>query len=398
MKVQWLLLMFGTVIFLTGRCDFPYSPEPQTLAIETTAGSTTVGSIYPVNTSKQICNPSIAPVGPYNGCMLWLNFGGDLNVVVPSTINGYAIDRTHVVQHDRLSISDSSNAIRWFMMRNELGIAGQIQDPEWSTHPDYIACLGGDNSGNWSGYAVRISDKACCKINRNGMQETSTPHIWLPAAAGKGPGAIINPVYDPETGFCDKKTIADFFGTDSVKVVWAKGTPLSLYYIDYGSDAMLTQLVKPKDRENWITESPLISPDGEWIVYNCFSNGIYESYAQQLKNSSTPILVAANAIEPHWWEHPEFLTTYIIYAQTPAANGLFTKGDFTDPANETSVALGATCKQEVSIATGNLPAHASFALIGSPLLIVNLPFKGGMSRDGRYLCTGYEGGYLMRLN
>jgi hypothetical protein len=398
MKRRDILMCLNFLATFSVGCDGLYSPQPQTTPSVIKTSQSSAGTIFPVNISKQICNPSIGKSGPYTGCMLWLNFGGDLNVTVPSSMSGYRIDRAHVIQHDRLSISDTTNTIRWFMMRDQLGISYQIQDPEWSTHPDYIVCLGGNSAADrgWSGYAVRISDKSYCKLNQNNLQETSSPHVWLPAAASGGNG-VTNPHYDPANGMCDVNTVRAFFGTDSVKLVYAKGNPLSLFYVDFHTGTMPVPLAKPAGRETWATESPLISPDGNWIVYNCFTIGLFEVYVQQLKANSAPILVAKDAIEPHWWVHPEFPRTYIVYSQIPAGAGYYIKEDYGDPTFTESGSLGATYKQEISIASGSFPAHASCELIGQPSLIVKLPFKGGISDDGKYLCTGYEQGYIISL-
>jgi len=330
--------------------------------------------------------------------MLWLNFAGDLNVRVPEDQSEYKTDRNSVRQHDRLSISDTSNTIRWFVMRDELKIRGQIQDPEWSTNPDYIACLGDElNDENWDSYAVRISDKASLKLSENNMVEISTPHLWI-GSTTTPPKPIDNPVYSSSRGgFADVATIRNFFGTDSVKVVYAaKKTGLTLFFIDYSAEVIKpVQLLKPKNRSTADLESPLISPDGSWIVYNCIYQGNYECYIQRLTENSTPILIAENAVDPHWWYNSTFQKTYIVYARL--IEDYFTKDDYTKPELSDGT-IGATYGQEILITSESLPIHASFKLVNDPYLIAHLPFKGGISNDGRFMCTGYGDGYIIRLN
>ena len=384
------------------QCDFVYSPEPAYSVVTsdntTDNSSIDAGTVYPVNGSRQICNPSMAPGGPYNGCMLWLNFGGDLNVRVPSGMSGYASDREHVHQHDRLTVSDTANTVRWFMMRDELGVAGQLQDPEWSTDADYVICLGDRNKdGKWSIYVIRLSDREFLRVGDNNVQELSTPHLWIAPSAISG-GSAAAPSYPAgRGGFADSVSVNSFFGTDSVIISWAfeKNGILALNYIDYAAaEVNPVSLPKPDGRGDWDCESPLISPDGQWILFNCLRQGSYESYLQRLDQRTSPILLAANAVDPHWWIHPEFMTVNVVYATLKG--DYFVKEEYTDPSLSNG-AIGTTCKQEIRIASGNLPNHASYSAVGRPSLIVNLPFKGGMSADGRFIGTGYGYGFILSL-
>jgi hypothetical protein len=385
------------ILFIILQCGMIYSPEPQQLTGELKNVSTSTGTIFSVNRSCQICNPSIGPEGVFSGCMLWLNFGGDLNVKVPATMAGYTTDRANVRQHDRLTISDTTNTVRWYIMRDALGVSGQIQDPEWSTDKDYVICLGDDKNDNvWSGHVVRLSDKAHVKVSDGNMVETSTPHLWIAPSAIQVKN-VSTPLYsDARGGFADAAAIHAFFGTDSVKIVYAvKQNGLTLRFIDFCTpDPKPVQLQKPEGRSTWDVESPLISPDGRWVVFNCIGQGVYESYIQRLDEHAMPILLANNAADPHWWIHPEFKTTHIVYAMING--GYFTIEDYSDPSLSNGL-IGSTYKQEIRIASSKLPAHASFAPVGEPENIASLPFKGGLSHDGKYLCTGYGYGFILSL-
>jgi hypothetical protein len=68
---------------------------------------------------------------------------------------------------------------------------------------------------------------------------------------------------------------------------------------------------------------------------------------------------------------------YIVYA----TNHAFIQG----------LSGGATIRQKVSL-TG------SGSLVGVPDTIIDSIFKGGMSRNGDYLCTGYNPAYMLRLS
>jgi hypothetical protein len=278
-----------------------------------------------------------------------------------------------------------------------LNISGQFQDPEWSAHPDYIACLGDElNDQNWDGYIVRISDKKFLKIRENGLIETSTPHLWVTPSATPGIQPVL-PVYSAyQEGCADSLSIQTFFGTDSVKFIYSvKASELTLYFVDYSSGVIKPiPLQKPLNRSDWDIESPIFSPDGNWVLYNCINHDIYECYIQQLNANSRPILIAESAADPHWWIHPESHETYIVYVKI--TGDYFSQDDYTDPLLSDG-SLGGTYKQHVRISTGSLPAHAVFEMIDAPVLIAKLPFKGGISADGRYLCTGYGDGFIIRL-
>ena len=71
-----------------------------------------------------------------------------------------------------------------------------------------------------------------------------------------------------------------------------------------------------------------------------------------------------------------------------------TKGDL---AAITDGSLGYTMKQEVRLFPEG-PAYMQFEKINQPQELVNLPFKGGLSPDGFYLCTGYEFAFIFNFN
>lgn len=389
-------------IILQLFCSWPYSPEKEAIPNSNTdTGDQNIsgsGIVYEVNVKKQTCNPSISQDQiNYPACMIWLGFDGDLEVNIPNSIVGYTTK--NVLQHDRITISDTSNNVRWFILNTELGLGekSQIQDPEWSAHPDYIACLGEDEKSNWDGYAIRISDKACLKLCEDKMIGVSTPHIWLPDSI-TSTGVVSVPEYNLATGFIIKSQIQQFFGTTNVKIVYSVRTSgLSVYYVDYNDiNPKPVALVKPKGKEIWDCESPLISPEGNWVVYNCaadlFTNS---SYIQRLKPDIAPVIVTENGYEPHWWVNPKG-DYYIIY--NSVVNGKVVQSVLSDPNVQQSGSAGKTIKQKLMGSAGNVPVHMGLCKDGEYDLIVDLPFKGGMSPDGNFLCTGYIYTYLMQLN
>ena len=65
-----------------------YTPEPfEAESVESaSSGKSDIGTVFPVNTQKQICNPSVSQdTVNFPAAMLWLNFGGTLKVTPPDS-------------------------------------------------------------------------------------------------------------------------------------------------------------------------------------------------------------------------------------------------------------------------------------------------------------------------
>jgi hypothetical protein len=393
--VYWLLMV---CICFAVNCQYPFKPQHVEKLQTISPPSQGLFTIFPTNINKQICNPSISQdTINFRGSMLWLNFAGDLDVIVPGTLTGFS---SNVLQHDRLTITDTSNTVKWFMMRDEFGAseAEQLQDPEWSTHPEYISTLLSENGLRaWSSWAVHLKTRHKIKICQATLNETSTPHIWITdTAKHENVAGDITGTYDPVSGFIDKESIVCFFGTAKVKCVYSlkKNNVLSIWYVDYSTDAKPVNLQRPSGKDNLDLESALISPDGNWVVYNAIiSTSNYECYVQELKASSLPILIKAGGSDPHWWHDPIDKSKYIIYQEVPGNN--FVRTDLTDSKLLTNGNAGKTYIVQVILHPGRTQA-LSFSMM-PPILLVNLPVKGGLSPDMKYLCTGYQFAYLIGL-
>ncbi|MFC1585914.1 hypothetical protein ACFL5V_10240 [Fibrobacterota bacterium] len=123
-----------------------------------------------VNSGEQVCNAA-ASVDPANpNLMLFLNFQGEQNMTGDPT--------GAVGQHHIIYFLDNTNTYQ-----DHIAVPTGIpewQDPEWSTHPDYIVALGGEPAGPQHVYIIRRSDKAVFKITEGlTLNDTSTPHLWV---------------------------------------------------------------------------------------------------------------------------------------------------------------------------------------------------------------------------
>jgi hypothetical protein len=276
----------------------------------------------------------------------------------------------------------------------------QFQDPEWSTHPEYIATLLGsvNSSDKWSFYAVHPLSNDFIKLCNEKLNATSTPHLWVQNTAhhGKVTG---KETYDIN-GLIDTGSVNQFFGTLNIKLVYClkENGVMTLYFVDYSIGTPVPKkLQRPGGdaKKAWNFESPLISPDGKWIVYNGYeSSTYYESYIQELKADSKPLLISGRASDPHWWQNPTSHQLFVIYSEIDGDNRVFS--DLSKPSYLQSGDAGKTYIRTVTLTSG-LPSMLT-ATIGERSPLVNLPLKGGLSPDGRFLCTGYNYAYLVRLN
>ncbi len=380
------------MIILISCCDFPYRPEPQPQPYFEQKSN---GFVFSVNTNQQVCNPSIAESDAYPASMLWLGFD-QLSLKVPDGVTNYSL--TRVEEHDRITVTDTSNTVRWFLMAREAAPTGEMQCPRWSAHPDYISFTVGIPAQSYSGYAVRVSDRKMLKICNAHLEEFSTPHAWIPDSLAST-AVVENPTYAAD-GFVAREDVQKFFGTTRFKFVYAMPETQAgaLFFIDYsatGAPAPV-RLTKPAGKESWHCESPQVSRDGGWVAYHCFQNAVpgygYATYMQKLETGALPILVADRASDPHWWVDPASGTYHLVYAVTKG--DYFTDAEFTDKTLESSGSVGATVRQRLAGSSANgLSLDAS----AKPDTLVRLPFKGGLSRDGKFLCTAYKYAYLMRI-
>jgi hypothetical protein len=393
-----IMTLSGFVLFF---CRYPYSPAPEpAIVVSGQGGSEGKARVFIINGHAQICNPSVSlDTVHFPGCMLWLNFSGDLQITVPDSLQDYSAERSR--QHDRLSIVDTSNTLRWYMTRKELGADAleEIQDPEWSAHPEYIvSLLSFEAKQKWGCYVIHPLSRNKLLLCKEGLSATSTPHIWIDPEAQTG-NEPLEVSYD-ENGLADRVAVQTFFGTSNVKFVVGKQKNwiLSLYYIDFSSeDKGLIPLQRPAGKDGWQCESPLISPDGNWIVFNVYKRTTYyETYIQELVPGSVPILLKEGASDPHWWRHPgDESMLYVVYQEVPGDNLVY--GDFKDESFQNTAELGVTKRQMIRLFPGAPSGAVSLSRSGLEETIVSLPTKGGLSPDGRYLCTGYDRAFMVGL-
>lgn len=400
--IRFFFIIFFTMKFfaLPLLCMFAacvYEPE-QFEASEHTQeniSATTMGALFAVNGGKQICNPSVSQdTVNYPASMLWLNFGGKLNVHAPDSI--YTVSK--VIQHDRLTVSDTAGNVKWYFFTDESKGDCQFQDPEWSTHPNFVVALRGYDIKNSSAcenldygiFAVRMSDKKPFYFYEKDIGEFATPHLWI---------------NDSDNSIGDS-LLTNFFGTDNVRLVYVDKNNNIIYANFKGTNLKdgikkAKKLKKPANVEGWILDSPLISPDGNFIVYNAINSSMngWKSYVQELSENSLPIEIEqvegmiSTPVQPHWFKFGEKL--FIEWAEFPQGSQYLNKNDFFDVSVQNGSA-GRTAMREVNLQAG-APSDLLFSFLGNVTELAPVPMIGGRSPDGHFISTGANNGYLLQL-
>ena len=180
--------------------------------------------------------------------------------------------------------------------------------------------------------------------------------------------------------FIAADSITSFTNSANVKIAYTlnEGSRF-VYYIDFRQPSPApVRLKKPVGKETVNGDSPLISPDGRFVTYYLTHGAdLQGAYLQKLDPSSEPVLIAANGTEPHWWKDSSG-QLYVLYSNQLMSTTMV-KGDY------------ATYRQKVSL-------DGNGALVGSSEQIAPYAMNGGMSANGRYLCTGYKNAAMYDLS
>lgn len=380
-----------------------YSPDPFEAESLNSSGSSVeseIGKVYPVDgdakDGEQTCNPSVSndPV-KFPASMLWLNFG---KINVGKHDSHYSVEKVSV--HDRLTVSDTANDVKWFLMRDVSKGECEFQDPEWSTHADYIVALRGyDVNGSkacedldYGIFAVRTSDKEKFWFYEKKIIGEATPHVWVDPMAEA-----------PEDG--DDSTIEGFFGTKNVRLTYIEGEQYpqrKIVFVDYANGGKAVRLKKPSDRENWNIDSPLISPDGKFVVYNMKkSENTWEAYVQELSENSKAVKIEltkdmmSEPAQPHWFQFNDRL--FVLWAEFPQSSEMqmLNKHKLNEASSQDG-SVGRTVMREIRLNAG-APADLAVEWVGNNIEIAPVPMTGGRSPDGKFLATGTNNAYLIKL-
>lgn len=152
------------------------------------------------------------------------------------------------------------------------------------------------------------------------------------------------------------------------RMVYVKAEDEKAYFVDFSNEEISEKLLCDTSG----VREPLISPDGgyvafatgRWDKHNCEgSSGTV--WICRLEPNTDPVAVA-EGFDPHWWSDES--GTYIVYRTTSC------KCTYPCP--------GTTNRLKIDL--------ESLQAEGEPEILVNSGFGGGLSRDGRWLCTAYH--------
>ena len=395
MKKMLPRILFPLASALLVACYTPEPFEAETVGSSASNQASDIGMMFPVNTMQQICNPSVTQdTVNFPASMLWLNFGSDLIVTRPDS--EYTVSKTVVEQHDRLTISDTAGKVLWYMMRDTAAGECQFQDPEWSTHPDYAVALRGyDVDGkkscmnlDFGMFAVRFSDSKKFWFFDKDLPEDASPHLWVK------PGATV-------AEDADDSTVEGFFGTDEVRLVYVDDGN-KIVFADFANGGLkkAKKLKKPAGESNLMVDAPMISPDGNFVVYNVVENSrAWEAYIQELSATSVPVKIerrqgaTSDPAQPHWFEYNGRL--FIVWTEFPSGEPMLSRNDLREESAQDG-SVGRTVMREIRLNAG-APADLAFEWVGDVREIASVPMIGGRSPDGKFLATGTNYGFLLEL-
>ena len=388
--------LFG--LFLPALLVGCYSPEPfeaETVGSSASNQTSDIGTMFPVNTMQQICNPSVSQdTVNFPASMLWLNFGSDLIVTRPDS--EYTVSKSVVEQHDRLTISDTAGKVFWYMMRDTAAGECQFQDPEWSTHPDYAVALRAyDVNGkkscmdlDYGMFAVRFSDSKKFWFFDKDIREDASPHLWVKPGASVAEDAA-------------DSTVEGFFGTDDVRLVYVDDDN-KIVFADFANGGLkkAKRLKKPAGKSNLMVDAPMISPDGKFVVYNVIENSrAWYAYIQELSSTSNPVKIervqgaTSDPAQPHWFEYNGRL--FIVWTEFTSGEPMLSRNDLREESAQDG-SVGRTMMREIKLNAG-APADLAFEWVGDARVIAKVPMIGGRSPDGKFLATGTNYGFLLEL-
>lgn len=241
-----------------------------------------------------------------------------------------------------------------------------------------------DDDKDYGIVAIRPSDKASFFLIDSGMEEIANPHLWV--------GGL-------QASVDSTDSLQLFFGTDQVKLVYVTAAG-KIAFIDYAISAKANTLVLPDSTKGNLLDSPLISPDGNWIVYDVLDGSYsWKSYIQELSTTAEPVEISktsdmiSNPVFPHWWEFGNRL--FVVWTEFASGLSYLNKSDLTN-SSTWDYSVGRTAMREVELTAG-APQDVAVEWTSDVREIAPIPFIGGRSPDGHFLATGTNNGYLLNL-
>jgi hypothetical protein len=236
----------------------------------------------------------------------------------------------------------------------------------------FIGCLGlalwsCTDQGTGPGVVPQVACENPAVLRMSGVSGTRHKHpVEL-----KGAAAVIEGV---QWASADK--VQEFFGGKDVKLVCTRGSEMFLVHYHQG-DSTVTRISHGDEGlagTPGLIISPLISPDGNWVVFNGSTRG-KPTFVQRLASGDasvwrTPVDTRARVLsDPHW--HVDGGKTYVYFATLNAVVNYY------GPCGQIQ---GNTYRVEM---TGDT-TFGEFEVTGIPGA-----YRGGISKDGNFAGTSY---------
>ena len=214
---------------------------------------------------------------------------------------------------------------------------------------------------------------------------------------------MVDPAVKSE-GDGDDSSVESFFGTKNVRLTYIEGDKnpqRKIVFVDYANDAKSIRLKKPSGREDWNIDSPLISPDGNFVVYNMKDGeSTWEAYIQELSEDSKAIKIertkdmTSEPAQPHWFAFNGRL--FVLWTDFPASTAKMQNKIKLMESSAQDGSAGRTLMREVRLTAG-APSDVAVEWVGDNRVVTTVPMMGGRSPDGKFLATGTDNAYLLKL-
>lgn len=292
--------------------DFPFKSgmSPDRKFLGTSYGEVYLYNIgsrkaYRLQAGVQGCNSSVSlDTVNFPGCQAFMPFAGPSYLFNPDSIPG---TREYFEMNDRVVIADTSNSMKWTIHKSQFDSVDEIQDPEWTTHPEFMCLIGGKrkpriSNFDWSGYLIRIKDKQNLRIVSNRMIEISDPHVWI---GGNRVERSSAPLTFDTNGVTSYAAVTGFTGFSEARVAYMLRDNFARSFIRViiyqSGDAKTADLVTPDSLANGAIQDLRFSPDGKYIAFTWWNRSTLtpSSCVVNIETSRFQIL-HRNSMAPYW--------------------------------------------------------------------------------------------------
>ena len=127
----------------------------------------------------------------------------------------------------------------------------------------------------------------------------------------------------------------------------------------------------------------------------------WEAYVQELSENSKAVKIEltkdmmSEPAQPHWFQFNDRL--FVLWAEFPQSSEMqmLNKHKLNEASSQDG-SVGRTVMREIRLNAG-APADLAVEWVGNNIEIAPVPMTGGRSPDGKFLATGTNNAYLIKL-